>query len=127
MMTKKWNLLSFLTKSGVLDEDVLKNDIQMLTAYYIDHGYLDVKISEPKIDFSRPQTDPDRPRRRGGSSVPDWKHRLQRRRPHDQGEPLSDHQRQEKRRLQQYGDPEGYRRSHGIVCQSRLCLCGDIT
>ena len=55
MMTKQWNILSFLTKSGVLDEDILKNDIQMLTAYYIDNGYLDAKISEPKVDLQDPK------------------------------------------------------------------------
>jgi outer membrane protein insertion porin family len=55
MATKEWDLLSFFTKSGTLDEDVLKNDIQILTAYYIDHGYLDVKISAPKVDFSDPK------------------------------------------------------------------------
>ena len=55
MTTKKWNLLSWFTKTGVLDEDVLKNDIQLVTAYYIDQGYLDVKVSEPKIDLSNPK------------------------------------------------------------------------
>jgi outer membrane protein insertion porin family len=55
MTTAEWNLLSFLTKSGVLDEDVLKNDIQLLTAYYIDHGYLDVKIPDPKVDLRNPK------------------------------------------------------------------------
>jgi outer membrane protein insertion porin family len=55
MTTKKRNILSFITKTGVLDEDVLKNDIQLLTAYYFDHGYLEAKISEPKIDLSDPK------------------------------------------------------------------------
>ena len=55
MTTKQWNLLSILTKAGVLDEDILKNDIQLLTAYYFDHGYLNAKISDPKIDFSNPK------------------------------------------------------------------------
>jgi outer membrane protein insertion porin family len=55
MLTKQWNILSFITKVGVLDEDVLKNDVQLLTAYYVDHGYIDVKISDPKIDFSNPK------------------------------------------------------------------------
>ena len=27
----------------------------MVTAYYFDHGYLDVKISEPKIDLRNPK------------------------------------------------------------------------
>ncbi len=55
MMTKEWNILSIITKTGLLDEDILKNDIQLLTAYYFDHGYLDVKVSEPKIDLHDPK------------------------------------------------------------------------
>ncbi len=55
MATKQWSLFSLLTKTGVLDEDVLKNDVQLLTAYYYDHGYLDAKISQPKIDLSDPK------------------------------------------------------------------------
>lgn len=51
MQTKEWTLLSLLTKTGILDEDILKNDIQLLNAYYIDNGYLDSKVSEPKIDL----------------------------------------------------------------------------
>ncbi len=51
IMTGEKNILSIITKTGTLDEDVLKNDIQLLTAYYADQGYLDVKISEPKIDL----------------------------------------------------------------------------
>lgn len=55
MQTKQRNIFSIITKTGILDEDILKNDIQMLAAYYIDHGYLDVKISEPKIDLRDPR------------------------------------------------------------------------
>ncbi len=55
MTTKQWNILSILTKTGTLDEDVLKNDLQLLTAYYFDHGYLEAKLSEPKIDLSNPK------------------------------------------------------------------------
>jgi outer membrane protein insertion porin family len=55
MTTKQRNIFSFITQTGTLDEDVLKNDIQLLTAYYFDHGYLEAKISEPKIDLSNPK------------------------------------------------------------------------
>src|SRR4030043_2087027 len=55
MLTKKRNIFSIITKTGILDEDILKNDIQMLAAYYVDHGYLDVKIPEPKIDLQDPK------------------------------------------------------------------------
>jgi len=55
MVTKEWNILSFITKVGVLDEDILKNDVQLLTAYYMDHGYVEIQISDPKVDFSDPK------------------------------------------------------------------------
>ena len=55
MLTKQRNIFSIITKTGILDEDILKNDIQMLAAYSIDHGYLDVKILEPKIDLQDPK------------------------------------------------------------------------
>jgi outer membrane protein insertion porin family len=55
MTTKQWSLFSFITKTGVLDEDVLKNDTQLLTAYYYEHGYLDAKVSQPKIDLHDPK------------------------------------------------------------------------
>ena len=55
MQTKEWNILSILMKTGTLDEDMLKNDVQLLTAYYFDQGYLDAKISEPKINLSNPK------------------------------------------------------------------------
>ena len=55
MTTKQKNIFSFITKTGTLDEDVLKNDIQLLTAYYFDQGYLEAKISEPKVDLSNPK------------------------------------------------------------------------
>ncbi|MGQ9508035.1 MAG: outer membrane protein assembly factor BamA [Thermodesulfobacteriota bacterium] len=55
MSTKKRNIFSIITKTGILDEDILKNDIQLLSAYYIDHGFLEVKILEPKIDLGDPR------------------------------------------------------------------------
>jgi len=55
MQTKQKNILSIITKTGILDEDILKNDIQLLTAYYIDQGYLDVNITEPKTDLRDPK------------------------------------------------------------------------
>jgi outer membrane protein insertion porin family len=55
MMTKEWTLLSFITKSGILIEDALKNDTQLLNAYYYEHGYLDAKVSQPKIDLRDPK------------------------------------------------------------------------
>jgi outer membrane protein insertion porin family len=55
MQTKRWTIFSLISKTGNLDEDMLKNDVQLLTAYYIDHGYHEVDISEPKIDLRDPK------------------------------------------------------------------------
>ena len=55
MTTKQGNIFSFISQTGNLDEDVLKNDVQLLTAYYFDQGYLEAKISEPKVDLSKPK------------------------------------------------------------------------
>ena len=55
MATKRRNILSIITKTGTLDEDILKNDLQLLTAFYFDQGYLDAKIAEPTIDLSNPK------------------------------------------------------------------------
>jgi len=55
MTTKQRNIFSIITKTGILDEDILKNDLQLLTAYYVDHGYLDAKVSEPKVDLHDPK------------------------------------------------------------------------
>ena len=55
MTTKERNIFSIITKTGILDEDTLKNDLQLLNAYYVDHGYLEAKISEPKIDLHDPK------------------------------------------------------------------------
>lgn len=45
---EKW-LFSFITNRGVLDRDVLTNDIAILQNYYYDNGYIDHKIDEPVI------------------------------------------------------------------------------
>jgi outer membrane protein insertion porin family len=55
MATKRRTIFSIITKTGTLDEDILKNDLQLLTAYYFDQGYLDAKVSEPKINLSNPK------------------------------------------------------------------------
>jgi outer membrane protein insertion porin family len=55
MTTKQWNLFSILSKTGVLDEDILKNDLQLLVAYHFNQGYLEATVSEPKIDFRDPK------------------------------------------------------------------------
>jgi outer membrane protein insertion porin family len=50
MATKKRWIFSFLTGRGNLDREVLKTDRERLTAYYYEHGHIDVKIDEPGVE-----------------------------------------------------------------------------
>jgi outer membrane protein insertion porin family len=49
MATKERWFLSFITNRGVLDQDVLTNDLAVLAAHYYDHGHINHKIDEPVI------------------------------------------------------------------------------
>ena len=47
--TRKKNFLSRFLNTGVLNRDALKTDVERLTAWYYDHGYINVRIDEPKV------------------------------------------------------------------------------
>ncbi len=47
--TKEEWLFSFITNRGVLDRDILTNDLAILANHYYDNGYIDHKIDEPII------------------------------------------------------------------------------
>ena len=47
--TKQDWWLAWLTGAGVYKEDVLKNDVLLLTEHYMNNGYINFKISEPKV------------------------------------------------------------------------------
>src|SRR5207249_1825660 len=49
MATKEEWIFSFITKRGVLDRDILTNDVSVLSNHYYDNGYIDLKIDEPII------------------------------------------------------------------------------
>src|SRR2546428_6372207 len=49
MTTKEEWVFSFVTNRGVLDRDILTNDMAILSNHYFDHGYIDHKIDEPVI------------------------------------------------------------------------------
>jgi outer membrane protein insertion porin family len=50
MATRKKNFLSRFMGSGVLNNDALKTDVERLTAFYYDHGYINVRIDEPRVE-----------------------------------------------------------------------------
>jgi outer membrane protein insertion porin family len=47
--TKEESILSLFTSRGVLDRDMLTNDVAILSNYYNDNGYVDHKIDDPVI------------------------------------------------------------------------------
>ncbi len=50
MQTRKKWLFSFITGAGVLNKDVLRTDMERLTAFYYDHGYITVRVDEPRVE-----------------------------------------------------------------------------
>jgi outer membrane protein insertion porin family len=47
--THKW-WLSWLTDAGVLKMDVLKQDAERISTFYLNHGFVDVKVGEPIVE-----------------------------------------------------------------------------
>ncbi|MGE5218511.1 MAG: outer membrane protein assembly factor BamA [Chloroflexota bacterium] len=47
--TKEEWIFSFITHRGVLDRDMLTNDVAILSNFYNDHGYVDHKIDDPVV------------------------------------------------------------------------------
>jgi outer membrane protein insertion porin family len=47
--TKEEWVFSFITNRGVLDRDMLTNDVAMLSQHYNDNGYVEHKVDEPVI------------------------------------------------------------------------------
>jgi outer membrane protein insertion porin family len=50
LATKERWFLSFLTGAGNLDREVLQTDTERLTAFYYEHGYIDVRVDDPVIE-----------------------------------------------------------------------------
>ncbi len=50
LQTKTYNFfLSWVTDAGVLKKDQLKNDVSILKSFYLSKGYVQVRVSKPKI------------------------------------------------------------------------------
>ena len=50
MQTKKKSWLSRFMPIGILSNAALKTDVERLTAFYYDHGYINVRIDEPQVE-----------------------------------------------------------------------------
>ncbi len=53
IQTSKGGALSFLSDGGVYQEEMFERDLLMITAYYYDRGFINVKIGVPQIRLSR--------------------------------------------------------------------------
>ena len=47
---ERW-FLSWLTGAGTYKEDLLRNDVALITDHYYNNGYINVKVGEPKVDL----------------------------------------------------------------------------
>ena len=48
--SEEW-MFSWLTGAGTYKEEVLKNDMALLTELYMNNGYVNVKVGEPKVEL----------------------------------------------------------------------------
>jgi len=51
METSEQWIFSWLTGAGTYKEEVLKNDLALITELYMDNGYVNVKVGEPKVEL----------------------------------------------------------------------------
>ncbi|MBW1988092.1 MAG: outer membrane protein assembly factor BamA [Deltaproteobacteria bacterium] len=51
MKTKEKSFFSFITQAGGLNREDLSQDAARIGSYYHNHGYIQVKVSEPEVDF----------------------------------------------------------------------------
>lgn len=50
--TKKKTFLSFLTGSGKYQEEMVDQDISLITYNYLNKGYMKIRVGQPKVDYS---------------------------------------------------------------------------
>jgi outer membrane protein insertion porin family len=50
MLKERW-FFSWLTGSGVLNEDLIERDVSAIEAYYANNGFIEAKVSQPEVVF----------------------------------------------------------------------------
>ncbi|MCX5838064.1 MAG: hypothetical protein NTW71_06025 [Deltaproteobacteria bacterium] len=53
MTTNEWGIFHFLTESGLLKKEQLKQDVGKLNAFYLNNGFINAQIGEPVITYDR--------------------------------------------------------------------------
>jgi len=59
METKEEWFMSWLTGAGTYKEEVLKNDALLLADYYLNNGYMNIKVGEPTVKLNEAKTSLD--------------------------------------------------------------------
>lgn len=49
MESSEKGLFSWFTSSGILNRETLERDLSKITSFYLNHGYIEVKIGEPDV------------------------------------------------------------------------------
>lgn len=52
MELKPKNIISVFTGRGIIKQDALERDLEKLSAFYFNHGYIKARIGEPKIEVT---------------------------------------------------------------------------
>ena len=53
MTTNEWSIFHFITDSGLLKKDVLKQDVGKINAFYLNNGFINAQVGEPEITHDR--------------------------------------------------------------------------
>jgi outer membrane protein insertion porin family len=57
MATRKKGFFSFITGSGKYEETTFETDLERIKYFYIDNGYIDVKVTDYSLDFKEENSD----------------------------------------------------------------------
>lgn len=49
-LAERW-LFSFLTGSGILQEELLERDVSAIIAFYMNNGFMDIQVPSPRVDY----------------------------------------------------------------------------
>lgn len=49
MDTSEWRIWSFITESGMLNEDKLNQDVSKIAAFYLNNGYINAQVGDPVV------------------------------------------------------------------------------
>lgn len=52
MELKPKNIISVFTGRGIIKQDALERDLEKLSAFYFNHGYIKARIGEPKVEVT---------------------------------------------------------------------------